>query len=165
MGGRIPSSPFECAPYCSDGHVHEQRVFPSSWATGFICLHDHLMPGEFQDVTQDVDLAKRWRGLRQDSGDPLQFIIDAKKAYASIGIEPKEKVIIFSDSLNMDNCFKIKNASDEAGFICQYPSLRPQVCTVYSYILSSGLRCRNIPYERFQKGVLCGEEQGNEHCH
>ena len=73
-----------------------------------------------QDVMQDVNLAKRWRGLRQDSGDPLQFVIDAKNAYTSIGIDPKEKVVTFSDSLNLGNCFIIKKALDEAGFLCQY---------------------------------------------
>lgn len=44
------------------------------------------------------EIARRWRGLRQDSGDSKAFARRAKEAYESIGVDPKTKVVIYSDS-------------------------------------------------------------------
>lgn len=44
------------------------------------------------------EIARRWRGLRQDSGDSKHFARSAKRVYESLGIDPNQKVIIFSDS-------------------------------------------------------------------
>lgn len=54
-------------------------------------------------------LAKLWRGLRQDSGDPLEFGEKAIKFYEDHGINPKTKVLVFSDGLNIKNILKIGN--------------------------------------------------------
>lgn len=44
------------------------------------------------------EIAKRWKGLRQDSGDSKLFATNAKNVYEGLGVDPKEKVVIFSDS-------------------------------------------------------------------
>ena len=46
--------------------------------------------------------AKVWRGLRQDSGDPAAFAERAIKLYEDFGIDPKTKMIVFSDGLDID---------------------------------------------------------------
>ncbi|KAG9049761.1 nicotinate phosphoribosyltransferase [Tulasnella sp. UAMH 9824] len=74
----------------------------------------------FKNLLQNPSLAARWRGLRQDSGNPLDFIPLAKAAYEKLGIDPKDKLVVFSDSLDVDTCLKIKTASDEAGFQSSY---------------------------------------------
>ena len=68
--------------------------------------------GDFQKQS----FARIFSGVRQDSGDPLQFIEVMRKFYDSEGIEDK-KTIVFSDSLNIDLCLKYKVAAEEAGFI------------------------------------------------
>jgi nicotinate phosphoribosyltransferase len=73
-----------------------------------------------QELVTQHGLADRWRGLRQDSGDPIAFIGQAKAAYEKLGIDHTKKLIVFSDSLNVDSCIKIKKVSDEAGFLCTY---------------------------------------------
>lgn len=53
--------------------------------------------------------------MRQDSGDPFKFIGLAKSAYEGMGVDPKKKVIVFSDSLDIEKCLALKKACDEAG--------------------------------------------------
>ncbi|KAH9995740.1 nicotinate phosphoribosyltransferase [Russula vinacea] len=61
----------------------------------------------FQNFTADVDRARRWHGLRQDSGDPFVFAPQAKEA---------EKVIVYSDWLNVEKAIALKKQCDELGF-------------------------------------------------
>lgn len=59
--------------------------------------------------------AEVFTGVRQDSGDPANFVKMMKDFYDSQGITEK-KTIVFSDSLNIDLCLEYKKISDEAGF-------------------------------------------------
>jgi nicotinate phosphoribosyltransferase len=54
-------------------------------------------------------------GVRQDSGDPLDFIKMMREFYDSHGITDK-KVMVFSDSLNLELCSKYKAAAEAQGF-------------------------------------------------
>ena len=54
----------------------------------------------FQNTTKRQ--AEIWKGLRQDSGDPIAFGERAIKFYQSHEIDPREKLIIFSDGLEID---------------------------------------------------------------
>ncbi|GAA5961176.1 hypothetical protein JCM21900_005889 [Sporobolomyces salmonicolor] len=74
----------------------------------------------FEDFVADPERAKRWKGLRQDSGDPLTFLYAAKEVFEKIGVDPKKKVIVFSDSLDVPTCLRLKKASDEAGVGCSF---------------------------------------------
>ncbi|EDU50354.1 PncB Nicotinic acid phosphoribosyltransferase [Pyrenophora tritici-repentis] len=59
--------------------------------------------------------AQVFTGVRQDSGDPLEFIRMMREFYDQEGIKEK-KTIVFSDSLNIELCFKYKKAAEEQGF-------------------------------------------------
>ena len=65
----------------------------------------------------DPERARRWKGLRQDSGDPFVYAPRAKQVYESLGIDPREKTIIFSDALSVGKAKKLKAQCDEVGFI------------------------------------------------
>ena len=54
----------------------------------------------FGDMT--VSQARAWKGLRHDSGDPFEFGERAVRFYEDCGIDPKEKLLIFSDGLELD---------------------------------------------------------------
>ncbi|KAK8101330.1 uncharacterized protein PG998_007256 [Apiospora kogelbergensis] len=58
--------------------------------------------------------AEAFAGVRQDSGDPAEFVKVMRKFYDSQGI--KSKTIVFSDSLNIEKCIEYKKVSEEAGF-------------------------------------------------
>jgi hypothetical protein len=64
----------------------------------------------------DKARAVRWKGLRQDSGDPYVYVPRAKEIYDSMGIDHSEKIIIFSDSVDVDKALKLKKQCDELGF-------------------------------------------------
>lgn len=53
----------------------------------------------FRDMT--AEQAARWKGLRQDSGDPFVFGEKAIRFYESHGLDPKDKLIVFSDGLDV----------------------------------------------------------------
>ncbi len=51
--------------------------------------------------------ARDWKGLRQDSGDPIAFGEKAIEFYQNYGIDPTNKLIVFSDGLDVDMIIKI----------------------------------------------------------
>lgn len=59
--------------------------------------------------------AELFTGVRQDSGDPAEYIKMLRDYYDELGIKDK-KTIVFSDSLNIDRCLEYKKLSEESGF-------------------------------------------------
>ena len=62
-----------------------------------------------------MERARRWHGLRQDSGDPFIFAPQAKEVYERLGIDPGEKTVVYSDWLNVDKAIALKQQCDEIG--------------------------------------------------
>lgn len=71
----------------------------------------------FRDFS--TEKAKFWKGLRQDSGDAFEFGNKAIEFYKDKGINPKEKVIVFSDGLNIDTILKLEKEFKDK-FITSY---------------------------------------------
>jgi nicotinate phosphoribosyltransferase len=59
--------------------------------------------------------AEVFSGVRQDSGNPAEYVKVLRQYYDSQGIKDK-KTLVFSDSLNIDRCLEYKKISDESGF-------------------------------------------------
>ena len=57
----------------------------------------------------DKKFAKLYDGVRQDSGDPIKFTDKIIDHYKKLDINPKTKVIIFSDALNPEKAVEIKD--------------------------------------------------------
>ncbi|KAI0027403.1 nicotinate phosphoribosyltransferase [Vararia minispora EC-137] len=70
----------------------------------------------FDDFAKDVERARRWRGLRQDSGDPHAFAPAAKAVYDALGIDSREKTIIYSDALDVDKALELQAQCSALGF-------------------------------------------------
>ncbi|RKF61199.1 Nicotinate phosphoribosyltransferase [Erysiphe neolycopersici] len=60
-----------------------------------------------------------FNGVRQDSGDPVQFVKLMKDFYEREDIKSR-KTIVFSDSLNVKSCLEYKEIANEAGFDCKF---------------------------------------------
>ena len=75
--------------------------------------------GQGDDATRDLrprTYAQSFAGVRQDSGDPLEFVNIMRDFYDQEGIKEK-KTIVFSDSLNVDLCLRYKQAAEEKGLV------------------------------------------------
>jgi nicotinate phosphoribosyltransferase len=59
--------------------------------------------------------AQVFAGVRQDSGDPADYIKLMQQFYQESGITDK-KTMVFSDSLNVELCLKYKALAEQAGF-------------------------------------------------
>ncbi|KAH7341425.1 nicotinate phosphoribosyltransferase [Rhizoctonia solani] len=96
-----------------------EATYPAAKSnTLHIALTDTFSTDAFNlSFKTDIARAERWRGLRQDSGDPFEFITKARAAYEYMGIDYCKKVIVFSDSLDVELAVKLQKAVDEAGFI------------------------------------------------
>ncbi|MBI1957232.1 MAG: nicotinate phosphoribosyltransferase, partial [Candidatus Niyogibacteria bacterium] len=65
--------------------------------------------GTEQFLSPASEALSRWRGFRQDSGDPISrgevYIAWLEK----LGVDPKDKLIIFSDGLDADRMIELHN--------------------------------------------------------
>ena len=59
--------------------------------------------------------AEMFTGVRQDSGDPAEYVKMMRTYYDQQGVKDK-KVIVFSDSLNIERCLEYKRIADDLGF-------------------------------------------------
>jgi nicotinate phosphoribosyltransferase len=57
--------------------------------------------------------AQVYTGVRQDSGDPSFFVKMVRDFYDREGITDR-KVVVFSDSLNIEHCLEYKTIAEEA---------------------------------------------------
>lgn len=56
----------------------------------------------------NLELANSFKGVRQDSGDPMLFVDKIVHHYKKLGIDPMTKTIIFSDNLKLNEPIEIK---------------------------------------------------------
>ncbi|KAI7869172.1 nicotinate phosphoribosyltransferase [Spinellus fusiger] len=102
-----------------EGVGHANRSTLERWYTTYkgnlgIALTDTFTTKVFlQDF--DKEIADKYIGVRQDSGDAVAFIKTIVDHYQSIGIDPSTKSIIFSDSLDVARVIQLKNLSQQAG--------------------------------------------------
>jgi nicotinate phosphoribosyltransferase len=68
----------------------------------------------------DATLARLFDGVRQDSGDPEAFAQRTVQAYRALGIDPRGKTIVFSDSLDVDKAIRLQGACDRLGIRCSF---------------------------------------------
>jgi len=104
----------------------------------------------WQDFVKDPERAKRWTGLRQDSGDPFVYAPRAWEIYRSMNIDHTSKVIVYSDALNVEKALALKKQCDEVGFTGVLPlDPEPGLCVV-TVGIHSVLRDRDFALKRLQ---------------
>jgi nicotinate phosphoribosyltransferase len=79
-----------------------------------IALTDTFATETFlKDFTHD--LASKCSGVRQDSGDPIAFVPRIVRHYKENNVDPRDKTIVFSDSLDIERCLQLKDWADKHG--------------------------------------------------
>ncbi|KAF9000761.1 nicotinate phosphoribosyltransferase [Cyathus striatus] len=105
------------------GYEHANSIALDLWETVYpvgktalIALTDTFSTtGFFKDFVEDPERARRWAGLRQDSGDPFTFGPRVFKMYEDLGIDPSTKLIVYSDALNIEKAIRLKQQCNELG--------------------------------------------------
>lgn len=64
---------------------------------------------KFVFETAAPELARDWKGTRHDSGDPLRYAEKTLRWYQRHGIDPKSKMLVFSDGLEVNSMVRILN--------------------------------------------------------
>ncbi|KZF24230.1 nicotinate phosphoribosyltransferas-like protein [Xylona heveae TC161] len=77
-------------------------------------IHAPVVGGETEAQAKRT-FAQVFTGVRQDSGDPAGFIKLMREFYDEQGIKDK-KIIVFSDSLNVERCLEYMQEAQDAGF-------------------------------------------------
>lgn len=92
---------------------HPNKVFMEKWTETYKGRLGIMLPDTyghesfFKDF--DVEKAKLWDGLRHDSGEPEDFANEVIDHYLTLGINPKSKTIVFSDSLDVMKTIDLHN--------------------------------------------------------
>lgn len=100
------------------GYVMANKMASESWVDVYqgnlgIALPDTFTTETFLR-TFSTKYAKLYDGVRQDSGDPIEFMEKVVKHYQSLRIDPTSKICMFSDNINSINkIIKINTACAE----------------------------------------------------
>lgn len=91
--------------------ANSQRAALQAWLDEYpdqlgIALTDCITMDAF---LRDFDLsyASQYQGLRHDSGDPVEWGEKAIAHYEKLGIDPKTKVLVFSDNLDLPKAIEL----------------------------------------------------------
>lgn len=92
----------------------KKEIPQSPTATGTKLPSEAAVDGEGKSGSKKT-FAQVFSGVRQDSGDPANFVKVMRKFYDEEGITDT-KTIVFSDSLNIELCIKYKEVAEDHGF-------------------------------------------------
>ena len=68
---------------------------------------------EFFFASVGEERARRYRGVRQDSGDPAAFAERAIAWYENFGVDPRAKSVVFSDGLELPDILDLQSRFGE----------------------------------------------------
>ena len=96
---------FQAHQQISPDLANSQRAALAAWLEEY---PDRLGIALTDCITMDAflrdfgpEFAKRYQGLRHDSGDPVEWGEKAIAHYEKLGIDPMSKVLVFSDNLDL----------------------------------------------------------------
>lgn len=96
---------------CSDKLLDCQKIAFEEWIKFFDCKLDIALTDTLGDDKFFKDFssyyARLYSGLRHDSGDPLLWGRKVLEHYKKLDINPKEKIVVFSDNLNKEKVWDI----------------------------------------------------------
>lgn len=93
-----------------DGHIKMLRDWERYHRGDLTIALTDTFTSDYFFRTFTPEQAAKWKGLRHDSGDPIEFGEKAIKFYEDLGIDPREKTALFSDGLKVPVMIRIAEA-------------------------------------------------------
>jgi nicotinate phosphoribosyltransferase len=90
-----------------DGHTRMMKDWYERYGEDLSIALTDTFTSEFFFSDFSPEQARQWRGLRHDSGDPIQFGERAIEFYKENGIDPATKTIVFSDGLDIETIVEL----------------------------------------------------------
>ncbi len=90
-----------------DGHGEMLEDWDDVYDGGLSTALSDTFTSEFFFAEFTPEQARKWNGLRHDSGDPIAFGERAIEFYEQNGVDPTTKTIVFSDGLNVDEIIRL----------------------------------------------------------
>ena len=83
----------------------------------FLKVFEEVLPKELQEeaCVKQLTYAEAFSGVRQDSGDPHEYVRMMQEFYKGFDIQ-RAPTIVFSDSLNIEKSLDYKQYAEQAGF-------------------------------------------------
>ncbi len=86
----------------SDAQNEVLRGWYGLYGSGLSIALVDTFGSDFFFRTAPADVARDWKGTRQDSGDPSDYSEKAIEWYRRHGVQPENKLIVFSDQLHVE---------------------------------------------------------------
>jgi nicotinate phosphoribosyltransferase len=90
-----------------DGHTRMMNDWYERYGDDLSIALTDTFTSEFFFSDFTAEQAENWRGLRHDSGDPIQFGERAIGFYEANDVDPQTKTLVFSDGLDIDTIVKL----------------------------------------------------------
>ena len=95
----------------SKNPAYSNRFVMEAWTKMYGVLNGTFLTDTITDklcrMDMDYKFASSFKGVRNDSGDPIEWGENWIKHYESLGINPKEKMLLFSNSLDFEGADKL----------------------------------------------------------
>lgn len=95
-----------------DGHNEVLRDWENIYGGDLSTALTDTFGSEFFFTDMTPEQARSWKALRHDSGDPYEFGDRVIQFYTQHGIDPREKTLVFSDGLDIDEIIKLADHFD-----------------------------------------------------
>ncbi|BFZ63180.1 nicotinate phosphoribosyltransferase [Saitoella coloradoensis] len=119
--GTVAHEWFMAIAAITDDYAHANRRALELWRETYanelsIALTDTFGTDAFLDDF-GRGLSAAFKGVRQDSGDPWGFVERMCGHYRRVGVDPAEKVVVFSDALTVEKAVSLKFHAEKCGII------------------------------------------------
>lgn len=90
-----------------DGHNQALQDWQNTYGNDLSIALTDTFTTDFFFADFTPEQMDSWKGLRHDSGDPIEFGNKAIEVYQKNGIDPMEKTIVFSDGLDIHEIVRL----------------------------------------------------------
>ena len=86
------------------------------------------------------------------SGDPAHFVRRAKEVYDALGVDSRQKFVVFSDGLNVARCLELQKVAQDVGIGASFGACsRVEAPNLLAH---AGHRHRHVPHKRLRRRLL-----------